>query len=184
MANLKERLENAIDSLPQFTQLKNNIDMTVTGEGLRLELLETEKGMFFESGNSRPTGAGNELLQTLAEELSRLPNPIVIEGHTDARPFSNGGGYTNWELSVDRANAARRMMQAKGVRADQIKQVRGYADQHLRDPKAPDNAANRRVSVIVQYQQRPEPEDKPHATAGHGGRASKSDAGYGAPSGH
>jgi chemotaxis protein MotB len=140
--------------MPQFQDLKDNVAMTVTGEGLRLELLESETGMFFETGNARPTAPANELLAKLAEELGKLHNPIVIEGHTDARPFSRPGSYDNWELAVDRANAARRMMQSMGVRADQIKQIRGYADQHLRMPQDPNNASNRRITVIVQYHPR------------------------------
>jgi chemotaxis protein MotB len=75
----------------------------------------------------------------------------VIEGHTDAKPFANGGVYTNWELSSDRANSARRLMEANGLRAGQLIQVRGFADRNLRDPKNPEAAANRRISVIVRY---------------------------------
>jgi chemotaxis protein MotB len=151
MEKLKEKIESTVRAMPHFQALKNNVDMTVTGEGLRLELLESETGMFFESGNATPTGQANELLAKLAEELGKLQNHIVIEGHTDARPFSRPGTYDNWELAVDRANAARRLMQTLGVRDNQIKQVRGYADQHLRIPADPNNAANRRISVIVQY---------------------------------
>lgn len=152
MSQLKEKIEGALKAMPKFDALKNNVEMTVTGEGLRLELLETEKGMFFESGNAVPTGQGSELLEKLAQELGKLKNPIVIEGHTDARPFSSTQHYSNWELSVDRANAARRTLQQFGIRPDQVKQVRGYADQHLRNPADPADAANRRVTVIVQYQ--------------------------------
>ena len=83
--------------------------------------------------------------------MGKMPNNIVIEGHTDSKPFSNGGTYTNWELSADRALSARRFMQENGLRVDQIKQVRGFADQQLRKPDDPDNASNRRISVIVQY---------------------------------
>ncbi len=152
MAGLKDKLEGVIKSMPKFQEMKDNLDMTVTGEGLRLELLESERGMFFESGSASPTGPGAQLLEKLAQELGKLPNTIVIEGHTDARAFSKSGGYTNWELSTDRANAARKVMQALGVRPDQVKQVRGYADQHLRTPADPENPKNRRVSVIIQYQ--------------------------------
>jgi chemotaxis protein MotB len=151
MEKLKERTGSTVRSMPHFQELKNNVAMTVTGEGLRLELLENETGMFFETGNAKPTTPANELLSELAEELGKLQNSVVIEGHTDGRPFSRPGSYDNWELSVDRANAARRMMQSMGVRAGQIKQIRGYADQHLRIPDDPSNAANRRISVIVQY---------------------------------
>jgi chemotaxis protein MotB len=153
MTKLKEIIEGAVRSMPRFQALKNNLEITVTGEGLRLELLETEKGMFFESGNARPTAEGDDLLQRLAQELGKLNNPIVIEGHTDAIRFAKGGGYGNWELSVDRANVARRAMETMGLRPDQVKQVRGYADQNLRYHGDPANAANRRVTVIVQYQE-------------------------------
>jgi chemotaxis protein MotB len=89
----------------------------------------------------------------LAQELGKLPNKVSIEGHTDAKPFAGNGDYTNWELSSDRANAARRIMQANSLRPDQISQVRGYADQRLRNPQNPFEPANRRISVIVQYLQ-------------------------------
>jgi chemotaxis protein MotB len=139
--------------MPKFSQLKDNLQMTVTGEGLRLELLESEKGTFFESGNAKPTDAADELLKKVAEEHGKLPNKVAIEGHTDSRPYSGGRNYSNWELSADRANAARRAMQtADGLRPDQVAQVRGYADQHLRMPDDPENPTNRRVTVIVQYQ--------------------------------
>jgi chemotaxis protein MotB len=153
MGKLKDKIEDAVRSMPKFSQLKDNLQMTVTGEGLRLELLESEKGTFFESGNAKPTDAADELLKKVAEELGKLPNKVAIEGHTDSRPYSGGRNYSNWELSADRANAARRAMQtADGLRPDQVAQVRGYADQHLRMPDDPENPTNRRVTVIVQYQ--------------------------------
>jgi chemotaxis protein MotB len=90
-------------------------------------------------------------LITLAEELGKLPNKIYIEGHTDSKAYAENSNYTNWELSVERANAARRIMQQHGLRADQVTQVRGYADQSLRDQGDPLDPANRRISLIVQY---------------------------------
>ena len=86
----------------------------------------------------------------LAQELGKLPNKLSIEGHTDSKPFTGRREYGNWELSTDRANAARRLMQHEGVRADQVTQVRGYADQMLRKKDEPFDASNRRISVIVQ----------------------------------
>jgi chemotaxis protein MotB len=180
MNKLKEKIEDAVRALPKFDQLKDNLDVTVTGEGLRLELLESERGMFFEKGNASPTEEGNELLAKLAQELAKLPNTIVIEGHTDARPFSTSKAYTNWELSTDRANAARRLMQANGVRPDQIKQVRGYADQHLRDRQDPDDATNRRVTVIVQYQPPPLPGEGDSKAGEHGSAANETKPKHGA----
>jgi chemotaxis protein MotB len=172
MAQLKEQLQKAVRHMDDFDKLKNQIEMTVTAEGLRIELLESASGTFFESGNSRPNGDGSELLSLLAQQLGKLPNQLSIEGHTDSKPYSKNGDYTNWELSTDRANAARRLMQQQGVRLDQIAQVRGFADQRLRTPQNPLDPANRRISVIVQYVQTnpsskdDEPETpKPSATA-------------------
>ena len=126
--------------------------MTITVDGLRIELLETEAGMFFESGRPLPTESGSALLTRLAEELGTLPNHLLIEGHTDSKPFAGrDGSYTNWELSTDRGNAARRLMEAHGVRHEQVAQVRGFADRQLRHPEDPEHPSNRRISVIVQY---------------------------------
>jgi chemotaxis protein MotB len=80
-----------------------------------------------------------------------LPNKLSIEGHTDSQPYAPSAVYGNWELSADRANSARRVMQANGIRPDQVTQVRGFADQRLRKPETPLDPANRRISVIVQY---------------------------------
>jgi len=147
---VKDRLQQAIKELPGFQKLKDNVKMTVTGEGLRIELLEGENGTFFESGKPQPSPEGVEMLETLAHELGEMPNKLVIEGHTDAKAFPRDG-YTNWELSADRANAARRLMQQDGLRADQVMEVRGFADQDLRIAEKPFDASNRRVSVIVHY---------------------------------
>src|SRR5262249_51642425 len=106
-----------------------------------------------------------------AEELGKLPNKISIEGHTDAKPYAKNRDYGNWELSVERANAARRLMQTKGIRADQVSQVRGYADQKLRKPDAPLDASNRRISVIVHYIEKPGSEDVEKDIHEEGGKA-------------
>lgn len=164
MAKLKEKLTQAIKRAPELKKLQDQVDMIVTGEGLRIELLESDKGAFFESGKPAPTDMGQEMIQLLAAELAKLPNKLMIEGHTDSKPYSSTTGYSNWELSTDRANAARQLMVAKGIRADQISQVRGFADQSLRKPKEPEAFSNRRVSVIVQYMaipERPEPAAPP-----------------------
>ena len=157
MGKLKEKLEQAMKQMPKFAQMKDNVELTITNEGLRVELLESAKGMFFEIGNARPTDNGEELLVRLAQELGSIPNPILIEGHTDAAPYSGVREYGNWELSADRANSARRIMEENGLHLGQVKQVRGYADQRLRIPAEPTNPANRRVSVIVQYMTAPAP---------------------------
>ncbi|MCU1258631.1 MAG: OmpA/MotB domain protein [Bryobacterales bacterium] len=163
MPKLKERLSTAIKAAPEFNELKNQVEMIVTGEGLRIELLETDKGVFFESGRPQPTEMGRGLVEMLAGELGKLPNRLLVEGHTDARPFSVGQEYGNWELSADRANAARRLMEENGVRPGQVEEVRGFADRNPRRPKEPDDPSNRRVSVIVRYQVAADSENKAHA---------------------
>jgi len=151
MSQLKEQLQKEVRQLSDFEKLKNQIEMTVTAEGLRIELLESASGTFFDSGSTRPNDAGNELLALLAKELGKLPNKLSIEGHTDSKPYSGRTDYGNWELSTDRANSARRLMQQTGVRNDQVGQVRGFADQLLRKPADPLDPSNRRISVIVHY---------------------------------
>jgi chemotaxis protein MotB len=114
--------------------------------------MESAKGTFFELGSAHPTGALKELLQVLAQEVGKLPNKVSIEGHTDSKPYSQSKTYDNWDLSTDRANEARRLMQEEGVRPDQISQVRGFADQRLRLAQQPEDPSNRRISLIIQYQ--------------------------------
>jgi len=152
MAKIKDALARPIMSLPDFEKLKKNVEMTITSEGLRIELMEDEEGTFFESGSALPSASGKLLLIALAQELGKLPNHISIEGHTDSKPYSGGlTGYSNWELSVARANAARTIMQSYGLQEKQLSEVRGYADRRPRVNQSPDEASNRRISVIVEY---------------------------------
>jgi chemotaxis protein MotB len=151
MTKLREQLQDRIQKMNDLDKLKNNIEMTVTAEGLRIELLESAKGTFFDSGSATLNRSGQELVTLLAAELGKVPNHISVEGHTDAKPFSGKSSYSNWELSSDRANAARRLMQQSGLRSDQVAQVRGFADQRLRNLKNSLDPSNRRVSIIVQY---------------------------------
>lgn len=172
MQALKEQLQRAIREVPNFDKLKNHIDMTVTNEGLRIELTESEKGTFFDSGSSKISTDGVDILKTLAEELGKLPNKLAVEGHTDSKPYSTGATYTNWELSADRANAARRLIQEDGIRPDQVTQVRGFADQQLRKKDDPLDPSNRRISLIVRYMEKqvaPQDEEKKEGAAGEGG---------------
>ena len=151
MPKLKDELQKRLHQLSNFDKLEKQIEITLTPDGLRIELLESEIGTFFDSGNPAPNSTGKDLLSLLAEELGKLPNKISIEGHTDSQPYSGKRGYSNWELSTDRANAARRLMQEKGLRQDQVAQVHGFADQLPRKPDDPTDASNRRISVIVQH---------------------------------
>src|SRR5207245_5128108 len=100
---------------PNFEKLKNHIDMTVTNEGLRIELSESATGTFFDSGSPKISGDGRDLLIALAQNLGKLPNKLALEGHTDSKPYAEGSSYGNWELSADRAYAARSLMKDTGI---------------------------------------------------------------------
>jgi chemotaxis protein MotB len=156
MEQLKIQLQSAMRQLPNINAIKDHIEMTITPDGLRIELLESSNSTFFNSGNSEVTADGKEILILLAQELGSIPNRIAVEGHTDSKPYPAGSPYGNWELSVERANSARRLMQQHGIRDDQIMQIRGFADQRLRKPDAPLDPSNRRVSLIVEYLQKPD----------------------------
>jgi chemotaxis protein MotB len=162
MSKLKDKLEKAIKQMPNFEKVKKHIVMTITSEGLRIELTESASGTFFDSGSPKLNEDGREIVTTLAQQLGQMPNQLALEGHTDSTPFADGRNYGNWELSADRANSTRRLMQQNGIRGDQITQVRGFADQRLLKPEAPLDPANRRISLIVLYQD----EDKAAASAG------------------
>jgi len=149
MEKLKERIEQGIKAKKDLEKLSKQIEITITPEGLRIELLEDRIGTFYRIGGAGLSNSGQELLALLAGELKTLPNALLIEGHTDATQYSSDATYTNWELSADRANAARRLMQQDGVRANQVTQVRGYADQMLRVKSNPFDPSNRRISILV-----------------------------------
>jgi chemotaxis protein MotB len=110
---------------------------------------------------AKPTDGGKEILVKLAKELGKLQNEVSIEGQTDSKPFVSDESYGNWDLSADRANMARRLMPANSLGEKQVTQVRGYADQRLRKPKNPKDPSNRRISLIVQYVQKPAGTDEP-----------------------
>ena len=98
MGNLKDELQKSMTQMKEFDKLKDQVKMTITQKGLRVELLETESGTFFNFGRSHPTAKGQELRDVLAEELGKLPNKISIKRHTDAKPYVRNHDYGNWEL--------------------------------------------------------------------------------------
>jgi chemotaxis protein MotB len=150
----KAALERAAEQLRHAIQLKfadiqHRIEITVTDEGLRIELSEAPDDGFFSSGSARMKPETEEVLTVIAAELGKLPNHVAVEGHTDSRPYGGGDQYTNWELSTDRANAARRVLERTGVKNAQLEGVRGYAATRPRYPAYPLDARNRRISIIV-----------------------------------
>ncbi len=163
LQDLKEKLEQEIQARMDLEKLNKQIEMTITSEGLRIELLEDKNGTFYQSGSAKLSPSGQELLALLATELKTLPNQLQIEGHTDAAQYSHDADYSNWELSADRANSARRLLQQDGVRADQVTQIRGYADQLLRVKSNPYDPSNRRISILVKNNDSAPPPQLKHA---------------------
>jgi chemotaxis protein MotB len=182
-------LRKKLESLPEFSALKDRVQIDVTPEGLRIELLETATDGFFEVGSSELKGASVKLLGVIAGHVGQLPNKVALEGHTDSRPYHSDKVFSNWELSSERANAARREMQARGLGANQIEAVRGYADTRLRFADHPLDARNRRISILVRRIDQPAADGQAapgqaapgQAPAGHaaGGHATGGHAGEG-----
>jgi chemotaxis protein MotB len=126
------------------------VRIDVGPEGLRVEMTERDDSVFFEVGSARVKPALTRILGTVAGVVGDMPNPVTVEGHTDTRPYSAlRGGYSNWELSADRANSARRVLEASGLRPRQVTRVIGFADNDLLLRDRPLDAQNRRVSIVV-----------------------------------
>lgn len=143
------RIRQQLKKHPEFKNVEQYVAIQLVSEGLRIELLESDRGVFFDLGKATPSPEGRQILALLATEFATLANPIMIEGHTDSRPYRWSSSYSNWELSTDRANAARRIMQVAGLPESQVLQVRGHADRTLRDPTDPFSPSNRRVTMTV-----------------------------------
>jgi chemotaxis protein MotB len=146
----EKQVQEALMSDPELKGLFKNIETDITEEGLRIEFVETAGAVFFESGGAVVRPAATKVVRTLAPVLANSRRSIIIEGHTDARPYQ-GSGYDNWDLSTDRAAALRRLLVNLGVHKDQILQVRGYAATKLRVVEDPYHFANRRVTILLPY---------------------------------
>jgi len=148
---VQDAILKAMEKSPDLKGLKDSVEVHLTDEGLRIELIEKSSSLFFDTGSAALKSRTYHLLQVIAGQLSKLDNPIVVEGHTDSQPLGRAGGYSNWELSTDRANSARRAMETYGLREGQVITVSGFADRKLLRPDDPTHFSNRRVSILVAY---------------------------------
>jgi len=145
-----DRLMQMIAAIPDLIKFKDQIEIKITKDGLRIELIEQAEGLFFDIGSARLKPDAMQLLKLMASRIGTFPNDVVIEGHTDSRPYTRSG-YNNWDLSTDRANSARRVIEEGGIRERQITSVNGYADRRLKNPDKPLDYANRRVTILVAF---------------------------------
>ncbi|MBI3585720.1 MAG: OmpA family protein [Ignavibacteriales bacterium] len=166
LSEMGEAIKNELKKNPDVTKLINQIKIEIVNEGLRIELLESSESYFFDIGTAVLKREAIKVLSTIAQEVGKLPNKVIVEGHTDSRQYSNSNGYTNFELSADRANSARRVLITNGVRGNQITEVRGYADSKLKNKENPLDAANRRTSIIIQFEGQSEDGTASNASVG------------------
>ena len=159
LENLKSNILLTVDKDPALADLKNRLLMDVVSEGLRIQLVDNKNRPMFPSGSDEMDPGVEQMLDKIAKLLNNVPNKVSIQGHTDAQPYHNVDNLnqSNWELSTQRANAARRTLLKAGVKEDKVMQVSGFASTVLLDKKNPLNPNNRRISIIVMKK---EAEDK------------------------
>jgi chemotaxis protein MotB len=142
-------MEDSFNKLARFDSIRNQIRISMTKDGLEIQLVEKAGRVFFDIGSAHPKDYTRDILIEIAREIGQLPNKIFISGHTDHRLYSTQTGYGNWELSADRANSARRILTENGVKPEQVARIAGYADTIPIEPKDPYADANRRIAILV-----------------------------------
>ncbi len=172
LEELKKKVEQKIAASPKLAALSSQIRLDMTRDGLRIQIVDENQRPMFASGSAVLQPYMRELLREIGAVLGEVPNRLTLEGHTDAAPFVGGAlGYSNWELSADRANASRRELMGGGLPADRMLRVQGLADSALLQVKDPTHPMNRRISIIVMnrdaedrfFRTEPEPEPEPEA---------------------
>ncbi|WP_119169203.1 flagellar motor protein MotB [Algihabitans albus] len=146
---IAQQLRNAIASVPELSELSENLLVDQTPEGLRIQIVDRQNKSMFASGSALPLAHTRTLLNLVADAVKSLPNEVAIKGHTDAAPFRGDGNYSNWELSSDRAHASRRALLASGLPTQRVAYVVGKADREPLNDGDPFDAVNRRISIVL-----------------------------------
>jgi len=150
LEDLKKKVEQKIAENSKLAPMASQLRLDMTRDGLRIQIADEQNRPMFSSGSAVVQPYMRELLREIGQVLTQVPNPLTLEGHTDAQPFSAGErGYSNWELSADRANASRRELVSGGLTDDRVVRVQGLASSILLDVQNPNSASNRRISIIV-----------------------------------
>ena len=148
-AAAEQALRQAIDNIPELRNLVNNLIIDETEEGLRIQLVDEDGESMFSSGSAEMFGHTKKMLALVVDVIKQMPQQISIKGHTDSVPYQNAKGYSNWELSTDRANSARRALVDGGLQPSRVGSVAGRADQEHLDIDNPNSPRNRRISIIL-----------------------------------
>jgi chemotaxis protein MotB len=147
---IKEKVEDVLASNPKLAAMKSQIQLDMTADGLRIQIVDEQNRAMFDSGSAYVKPYMRDLLREIGLVLAEVPNRLTLEGHTDAQAFAGGDrGYSNWELSSDRANSSRRELVAGGLPDEHVLRVQGLASSQLFEPADPASPANRRISIIV-----------------------------------
>ena len=146
---LLQELQNKVDENPQLQKFKDQILFEISQDGLRIQIMDAENRPMFDLGSARLKPYFEDILLAMADTIKAVPNKISVSGHTDAKPYAASGDYGNWELSSNRANAARRALVAGSYPEDQVARVVGYGSSSLFDRKNPLNPVNRRIDIVV-----------------------------------
>jgi chemotaxis protein MotB len=147
--SLMQDLKEAINKSQALQPFKDQLLLDITPEGLRIQILDAQNRPMFDIGSSRLKTYTNDILREVTTYLRTVPNQLSITGHTDAAPYAGITGFTNWDLSTDRANAARRALEGAGLETERISRVVGLGSSVLFDKKDPRSAVNRRISIVV-----------------------------------
>ncbi|MCX6169949.1 MAG: OmpA family protein [Ignavibacteriales bacterium] len=152
LEKIGEKLEGELKADTDLMGLANQVKIEIVKEGLLIELTDSENDVFFDLGTAELKQRAIKIIHKIGSEISKMPNKIIVEGHTDSHKYNNiGTGYTNFELSSERALAAKRALVAGGLKEKQIDEVRGYADTRLRNVQNPLSSTNRRISITVKF---------------------------------
>jgi len=146
---LLQELQNKVEENPELQRFKDQILFEITQDGLRIQIMDAENRPMFALGSANLQPYFEDILLAMADTIRAVPNKISISGHTDAKPFAGRGDFGNWELSSNRANAARRTLVAGGYPDEQVARVVGYASSALFDREDPFNPVNRRIDIVV-----------------------------------
>lgn len=148
---LEQEIRNAVQTRPELAELTSNIRFDRTPEGLKVQILDQDGRSMFSLGSSRIEDHTRDLIRIIGGAISDMPYPLTITGHTDSVPFTRQAGYSNWELSADRANATRRVLVDTGVSPARVSRISGLADTVPLTPETPDAPQNRRIGILLAY---------------------------------